>query len=103
MKYLSNAFSLQMLQGGTAICKKINFEEACTLSIDAKSIVGHADIASIISHLLGFAVAANRVSVSLLPGDILVVGQYVGGRLPEGCKTIPGDAAVEWYVVEISN
>jgi hypothetical protein len=53
----------------------------------------------VLSGLIGFEVPINRVSVSLKPGDILVVGQYIGPRLPEGCKALPDGARIEWYVV----
>lgn len=73
------------------------YDGVCALS--ATSVVGHADIAAALSGMVGVDVPVNRVSVSLQPGDKLVVGQYVGPRLPEGCKILPDGAKIEWYIV----
>lgn len=120
--YLSNAFSLQMQGAYDCSTRRCSLDEAKNLvtglvpgqyidresekdgsdavvALIAKSCVGHADIAAILSGLIGFEVPVNRVSVSLKPGDKLVVGQYVGPRLPEGCKEIPAGSRIEWYVV----
>lgn len=56
-------------------------EEA--LAADNVSVVGHPDTAAVLG------VAFNRVSVKLNKGDVLYVAQIVGGRLPEGCTTLP--------------
>jgi hypothetical protein len=63
------------------------------------SAVGHADTAAVFSTILGFPVEPNRVNVRLAPGDIALVGQYVGPRLPEGATTLPHGATIEWWVV----
>jgi len=68
-------------------------------ALTAQSCVGHADIASVLSGMIGFTVPVNRISVALHPGDTLVVGQYVGPRLPEGCSSLPDGAKIEWYIV----
>lgn len=124
--YLSNAFSLQMQGGNECSTRRVTLDEARsavigwqqtglsrrlsdgeervydgTSVLSAISVVGHADVAEIISAQLGVGVEipVNRVSVSLRPGDTLVVGQYVGPRLPEGCKELPEGARIEWYMV----
>lgn len=111
--YLSNAFSLQMQGGNECSTRRVTLDEARAAVIgwqrvydgisvlSAESIVGHADIAEIISAQLGVGVEVpvKRVSVSLKVGDTLVVGQYVGPRLPEGCKELPEGARIEWYMV----
>jgi hypothetical protein len=44
--------------------------------------------------------AANRVSVRLEEkGDLLIVAQYVGERLPEGTKTLPSGSTFEYWIV----
>lgn len=96
--YLSNAFSLQM-QGEF-------FSEASPISIEDVpknfiSIVGHADVASVMSDLLGIDVPVNRTTVFLLPGDVLFVGQYCGPRLPEGATKLPQGAKIKWYRVDL--
>ena len=50
---------------------------------DAVSVVGHPDTAA------ALGVAFNRVSLKLSEGDVLYVAQLNGGRLPEGCTTLP--------------
>src|SRR5690554_1076923 len=96
--YLSNAFSLQM-QGDF-------FAETSPISVgdvpkDAVSIVGHADVAAVLSDLLGIDVPVNRASISLQPGDVLFVGQYCGPRLPEGATKLPPGAKIRWYRVDL--
>lgn len=96
--YLSNAFSLQM-QGEF-------FAETSPILIgdvpkDFISIVGHTDIAVVLSTLLDVDVPVNRVSVSLQPGDVLFVGQYCGPRLPEGATKLPQGAKISWYRVDL--
>lgn len=130
MLYISNSFSLQMSEMRAftekislekakemiiVACKKA--AETASEIIDAKdsyrnhdgevvsvtaykSIVGHADIAKIISGLLNADCPMNRETAHLGVGDILLVGQYVGPRLPEGCKTLPEGSKIEWYVVK---
>lgn len=78
--YIGNAFSLQMLD---AFPCSVSITEVDSFPKDAISVVGHADTANILG------VAFNRVSVTLHKGDVLYVAQVVGGRLPEGCTTLP--------------
>ena len=128
--YLSNAFSLQMVETGEARSKKITIDQAkdlvgCQTSdsgwsegkdrrrgfrgksfLPAASVIGHADICRVINDILGLQIdglkyETNRVSVSLMPGDVLVVGQYVGPRLPEGATELPEGAKIQWYRVDI--
>ena len=82
-KYLGNAFSLQMLITfpTTLNISECSKEEA--LSPSNISVVGHPDTATILG------VKFNRVSLTLNHGDILYVAQLQGGRLPEGCTTLP--------------
>jgi len=68
---------------------------------NAKSIVGHADTAAVLSSILGMEVKFNRETVSLVKGDTLIVGQYKGPRMEEGCKALPPGATIEWLFVTI--
>ena len=117
--YISNAFSLQMQGDNECVTRRATLEwakEACVTKntpnifsgdepessvFVALSCIGHADIAAVLSELTGYTIPVNRVSVSLQPGDKVVVGQYVGPRLPEGCKTLPEGARIDWYIVEV--
>ena len=106
MTYISNSFSIQMIanivmDGGASV----NFVEISDLKEikDAETIsaVGHPDTAAVISDLLGKEVPANRISISLEKGDVLYVAQLLGGRLPEGCKSLPEGFQMKFYKVTI--
>lgn len=124
MKYVSNAFSLQMQGDHECLTTPASREAAMwelspvhqgdseakskywgtgPLQFPAKSVIGHADICSVINSDLGLSGEAayqmNRTSIKLEPGDILWVGQYVGPRLPEGATELPEGATIRWYKV----
>lgn len=67
------------------------------------SAVGHADTAKILGNMLGIDLPMNRVSVKI--GDFgddktrVIIGQYVGPRLPEGSTELPEGAAIEWWII----
>jgi hypothetical protein len=126
MVYLSNAFSLQMCKAN-AFCftQRITLDEAkknlCPLYttgdleskskyhgtgspvLRAKSIIGHKDICALVNKELDLTddslFQMNREAIQLNPGDVLYVGQYVGGRLPEGAKELPEGSEINWYKV----
>lgn len=96
MLYVSNAFSLSMLsrEGPTYAAFPIPVNMARDLIIASggwESTVGHADTAALFSSILGFAIPVNRVSIKLNPdnNDCVLVGQYIGPRLPEGTTILP--------------
>lgn len=92
MIYLANSFSLQMLnmdKVNSIIVSPISLEEVKGLLTNFVSAVGHADTATVLSSTLGINIPMNRVNISLTPGDVLVVAQLTGGRLPEGSTTLP--------------
>lgn len=90
--YIGNAFSLQMLD---AFPCSVSVTEVDSFPKDATSVVGHADTANILG------VAFNRVSVTLHKGDVLYVAQVVGGRLPEGCTTLPDGYKLKFLRVDL--
>lgn len=64
------------------------------------SAIGHADVAAIISNFLKIDLPVNRVSIKLDdPKDIVLIGQYIGPRLPEGTTKLPDNAKLEWWYV----
>lgn len=67
----------------------------------AVSAVGHADTARLFSAILGRTIEPNRVSVEIGDDDELLVGQYVGPRLPEGATELPEGATIHWMVVRM--
>lgn len=104
-KYLGNAFSLQMLSlEGEQVVKiknlnKENFIEE--LKDGFISAIGHADTAKVLTDELGLDIEQNRISISLEKGDVLLVAQLIGGRLPEGATTLPEGFAFKYLKVEL--
>ena len=97
-KIISNAFSLQMLEGDTVVSfTEIPQEEFERIKEDPTviSAVGHPDTAAVLG------VPCNRVSISLDKRDILYVAQLTGGRLPEGATTLPEGFSFKYIKVEI--
>lgn len=93
MRYLTNAFSLQMLEAGmshTVQTAPVTASEvADALRGGYVSAIGHADTARVVSGLLGLDVPCQRINVRLATEDTLYVAQVTGGRLPEGATTLP--------------
>ena len=107
MLILSNAFSLQMLD-----LQKTQFIEVTPVTKDMViellknntfiSCIGHLDTANVLTHELGLTVEMNRINVSLNEDDTLIVAQLIGGRLPEGCVTLPEGFEFKFIVVNLS-
>ena len=95
--YISNAFSLQMVNEGNydLHVEEVNKEEVPFET--AYSVVGHADTANVLG------VKFNRESVTLQEGDILYVAQIIGGRLPEGCTTLPEGFRMKFLKMTLSH
>ncbi len=102
--WLGNAFSLSMLPpvGASLACTPLTLAEAQLLSRGAESAVGHADTAELYAHLLERPVAVQRLTLRLAAGDVMVVGQYSGARLPEGARVLPEGAELRWWRVEVA-
>ena len=104
-KYLGNAFSLQMLDISQPSMVKItplgkdDFKKE--LKEDFVSAVGHTDTASVLTDELDIQIDTNRVFVTLEKGDILLVAQLTGGRLPEGTTTLPDGFSFSYLKVEL--
>lgn len=98
--YLSNAFALSMVQDGNFSVATLTTEDAlAAMGNGFISAIGHADIAAVVSGMLGIDVPMNRVNLALKTGDVLVVAQYVGPRLPEGATTLPEGAKIVFKMV----
>lgn len=107
MLYITNAFSLNMLQDSTTLsCNKVSLREAITLFAEAgeySPAIGHQDTAAIVAAQLGAdSDLHNRISVALVEGDSMLVAQYKGPRLPEGATALPEGATIEWWVVAVA-
>jgi Domain of unknown function (DUF1874) len=97
-----NAFSLNMLSALVADIKvsEITLAEARgLLEVGVESCVGHADTASVFSEQLGVQIPAARATVTLADGEMILVGQYSGPRLPEGATSLPEGANIKWIVL----
>jgi hypothetical protein len=124
--YVSNAFSLSMLPewrtrpwddgesenaeplgASVLITPVLRPEEFLNRRQEAgneiQSVVGHADTAALFSSILNRPIKENRMLVALMESDQLLVGQYMGPRLPEGCKTLPEGASISWLLVEVGD
>lgn len=100
MNYLSNAFSLQMLDGYPAV-PIVEHVAAIDIPDDVVSCVGHADTANVLSEILGTEVACNRQSIRLTKDDILYVAQVIGGRLPDGATTLPDGVKIVFLKIRV--
>lgn len=73
------------IEAGTIGFKKLSLQEArALLEGGFVSAVGHAETARIASALLGLPVAPNRATVTLGPGEGLVLPQYRAPGSPRG-------------------
>ena len=101
--FLLNAFSLNMIVGNANIeIREITRAMAASLAPACVSAVGHADTAAVFSAVLGVEIPCNRATVALKDGDVALVGQYSGPRLPEGATSLPEGATIKWLVVGVN-
>lgn len=100
---LGNAFSLQMLTENQVIkFTFISLDEAKHILKDAcTSVIGHQDLANVLTNMFGFEIPCNRVNNKLHTGDKMIVAQFMGGRLPEGAITLPAGAVIKFVLVEV--
>lgn len=98
-----NAFSANMLSAFPAEVQfaELSLEEAKAAAVDVQSAVGHADTAAVFSSVLDVPVLAARVNVTLKSGDVALLGQYRGPRLPEGATSLPAGATIQWLRVTV--
>jgi hypothetical protein len=101
---LLNAFSLNMISTFPVEVHihEISLDEARRLAPCVSSAVGHADTAAVFSSVLGVPVPDNRKTITLKKGDMALVGQYRGPRLPVGSTSLPPGTAIQWFLVEIT-
>ena len=101
--YILNAFSLNMLVGNAdVIVREVSQKVAASLAPACVSAVGHADTAAVFSSVLGVEIPCNRATVAIKDGDVALVGQYSGPRLPEGATSLPEGATIKWMVVGVN-
>lgn len=97
MKYLTNAFSIQMLREPNCLVSfhELEYDEFKALSYHAYSVVGHEDLANILG------VQFNRENIKLNKDDVCFVAQVWGGKLPEGITELPEGVELRFYCVKI--
>lgn len=106
--YISNAFSIQMLDPDKATDLHIfpmtegGVREFIRDGFSFTSAIGHADTAAVVSSIIGQELPAQRINLKLQKGDILIVAQLMGGRLPEGSTTLPEGFSIKFFNVQIS-
>ena len=103
MVILGSTFSLQMIprENCSINVEWITPEETNEwLDQGFLSAVGHESTAAVLSDMLGRHIEMNRIRSSMSYDDVLIVGQLVSGRLPEGCTTLPAD--VEFTFVKVT-
>jgi len=85
MLFISNAFSLSMINPPCSIkVEPINLQQVNSLLVEPfQSAVGHESTAQIITKLTGTLIPVNRISLSLMKKDKLIVFQLLT-RLEEG-------------------
>lgn len=67
------------------------------------SVVGHADTAAVFSSILAAPVPCRRTTLHLEAGDEVILGQYMGPRLPENATTLPAGATIKWLHVVVGD
>ena len=63
--------------------------------------VGHEDTSAVFSSILGKDEKAARITLKLKDGDTLLIGQLMGGRLPEGATTLPDNFSIKWLKITV--
>lgn len=85
--------SVQPIMGGAAASQLLKENEWV-------SAVGHVGTAQIYSTELGVTIPVNRMTVKLQPGDAVLVGQLIGGRLRSGATRLPERIHIRWVLVK---
>jgi len=100
---ITNAFSLQMLDGDQTVqIRNISLSAARYFADRGLvSAIGHPDTAAVVSGQLGVDLPVNRVNVALTEGNSIIVAQLTGGRLPEGATTLPAGFEIVYKMVSI--
>ncbi|MEM3829332.1 MAG: DUF1874 domain-containing protein [Conexivisphaerales archaeon] len=105
MEYISNAFSLNMLDVTASTTLVVNRVTVADVKkhLPLKSFVGHQATADLLTKLLDTQIQFNRDELKLYPGDTLFIFQLMT-RLPEG-KVLTIDELqtlqYKWYAVTV--
>ncbi len=102
--YLANAFSISMVEQllqrkpVTLRLERISAETVKLFLINQSfiSTIGHVATANALSKILGINVPANRTTITMSEGDLLIVFQLSMGRLPPG-KELTEEEIIKAY------
>lgn len=101
-----NAFSFNMVETFpvTVDAEEISIDRVRHILEEegVESAVGHPDTAGLFSQVIGIEIPMARVSLKLSHGDTVIVGQYSGPRMEEGCTTLFQDASIKWLLISLS-
>ena len=85
---------LQFIPITTATAK-----ECLYMSDKIDSFIGHADTAAMVGVDLELPLVPNMEKYVFSQSDTIIVAQYTGPRLPEGCKSLPEGSKLDYWLV----
>lgn len=107
--FITNAFSINMLSNCVSLTfiplnnkQYIKPEFINNPEFTLTPAIGHADTAHVVQNDLNVDVELfNRISVQpdFKAGDMMLVAQYTGARLPEGATTLPEGSKITYWLV----
>ncbi len=97
---LFNAFSLKMIGDGQVKVRDITPAQAREFLMEEgmDSYIGHDP--THISNALNLPVPVRRDDARLTSGELAIVAQYTGPRLPAGATRLPPDAHISFQLVQ---
>lgn len=108
MLYLTNAFSLDMLEINEIksidiIPYSIDYLKTYLTKRNFISAIEHQSTAEILSNLLNLHIPMNRISVKMTENDAIIVFQYSDPGLEEGMITLPKNAGFKVYKILLTS
>ena len=104
--FILNAFSLNMVpfQVCNIAMMELSVEGVQEIIEDEglESGIGHPDTAKIIGNMIGIELPVNRANITLKQGDKVLIGQYMGPRLPEGATVLPEGARIKFIKISVT-
>lgn len=97
MIFLANSFSFQMITNFPfdSHTEEITKEKFDYYKQHAVSYMGNEDLANLLD------VDYNRESLKLRGGDVLLVAQLMGGKLPKGATELPHNVSIKYLCMQI--
>ena len=97
MIFLINSFSLKMITSfpNDFRCDTISKERFDYYKQHAVSYIGNTGLANILN------VDYNRESLKIRGGDVLLVADINGGRIPDDATTLPHNVTIRYLCVQV--